>query len=44
MAGKDAFSEVIEDWAGRMSSLRTYTVTGVRPDGPSSSDESAVAC
>ena len=32
MAGKDAFSEVIEDWAGRMSSLRTYTVTGVRPD------------
>jgi chlorite dismutase len=32
MAGKDAFAEVVEDWAGRMDSLRTYTVTGVRPD------------
>ena len=31
-AGKDAFAEVVEDWAGRMDSLRTYTVTGVRPD------------
>jgi chlorite dismutase len=31
-AGKDAFAEVVEDWAARMDSLRTYTVTGVRPD------------
>jgi chlorite dismutase len=31
-AGKDAFAEVIEDWAGRMESLRVYTVTGVRAD------------
>jgi chlorite dismutase len=31
-AGKDAFAEVVEDWAGRMDSLRVYTVTGVRPD------------
>ena len=31
-AGKDAFAEVVEDWAGRMDSLRAYTVTGVRPD------------
>jgi len=31
-AGKDAFAEVIEDWEGRMASLRAYTVTGVRPD------------
>jgi chlorite dismutase len=32
MAGKDAFAEVVEDWASRMETLRTYTVTGVRPD------------
>ena len=32
VAGKDAFAEVIEDWAGRMTALRAYTVTGVRPD------------
>jgi chlorite dismutase len=31
-AGKDAFAEVVKDWAGRMDSLRSYTVTGVRPD------------
>ena len=31
-AGKDAFAEVIEDWAARMDALRAYTVTGVRPD------------
>jgi chlorite dismutase len=31
-AGKDAFAEVVEDWAGRMDALRAYTVTGVRPD------------
>ena len=32
MAGKDAFAEVVEDWAGRMDFLRAYSVTGVRPD------------
>ena len=31
-AGKEAFAEVVEDWADRMSSLRTYSVGGVRPD------------
>jgi chlorite dismutase len=31
-AGKDAFAEVVEDWAGRMDHLRPYSVTGVRPD------------
>src|SRR5512132_333294 len=31
-AGKDAFADVVEDWAGRIDSLRAYTVTGVRPD------------
>src|SRR5204863_7017372 len=31
-AGKDAFAEVVEDWATRMDTLRAYTVTGVRPD------------
>jgi chlorite dismutase len=31
-AGKEAFAEVVEDWAGRLDSLRAYTVTGVRPD------------
>ena len=31
-AGKDAFSDVVEEWAGRMEGLRTYTTTGVRPD------------
>ena len=32
MAGKDAFTEAVEEWAGRMDALRTYSVTGVRPD------------
>ena len=32
MAGKDAFAEVVEEWAGRMDALRTYSVAGVRPD------------
>src|SRR5918992_1193270 len=32
VAGKDAFAEVVEEWTGRMESLRTYAVTGVRPD------------
>src|SRR5215207_11655536 len=31
-AGKDAFGYVADEWAGRMSVLRAYTVTGVRPD------------
>ena len=31
-AGKDAFAEVVEEWAERMPGLRTYTVAGVRPD------------
>ncbi len=31
-AGKEAFAEVVEDWAGRMDALRAYSVTGVRPD------------
>lgn len=32
MAGKDAFAEVVEEWAGRMETLRAYSVTGVRPE------------
>ena len=32
IAGKDAFAEVVEDWTGRMDSLRAYSVGGVRPD------------
>ena len=32
MAGKDAFAEVVEDWAGRMDTLRAYSTTGVRGD------------
>jgi chlorite dismutase len=32
IAGKDAFAEVIEDWAPRFNALRTYTTTGVRAD------------
>jgi len=31
-AGKDAFADVVEEWAARMAALRTYSVTGVRPD------------
>jgi chlorite dismutase len=31
-AGKDAFAEVVEDWASRMAALRAYSTTGVRPD------------
>jgi chlorite dismutase len=31
-AGKDAFAEVVDDWAGRMTALRAYSVSGVRPD------------
>jgi chlorite dismutase len=32
IAAKDAFAEVVEDWAARMSSLLVYSSTGVRPD------------
>jgi chlorite dismutase len=31
-AMKDAFAEVVESWAERMESLRTYSTVGVRPD------------
>ena len=31
-AGKDAFAEVVEDFAGRMEHLRAYTTAGVRPE------------
>jgi chlorite dismutase len=31
-AGKDAFADVVDEWAGRMDALRAYSVTGVRPD------------
>jgi chlorite dismutase len=31
-AGKEAFADVVDEWAGRMDALRTYSVTGVRPD------------
>jgi chlorite dismutase len=31
-AAKDAFAEVVEDWAARLDSLRAYTVAGVRSD------------
>jgi chlorite dismutase len=31
-AGKDAFAEVVEDWSSRMTSLRAYSTTGIRPD------------
>src|SRR3954464_15302638 len=31
-AGKDAFAEIVEDWAARMDALRAYTLSGVRPD------------
>ena len=32
VAAKEAFTEVVEDWAARMETLRAYTLTGVRPD------------
>ncbi len=31
-AGKEAFAEVVEEWAARMECLRAYSLTGVRPD------------
>jgi chlorite dismutase len=32
IAGKDAFTEVVDDWAERMFTLRAYSTAGVRPD------------
>jgi chlorite dismutase len=32
IAGKEAFADVVDDWAGRMSALRAYSTAGVRPD------------
>lgn len=32
VAAKDAFAEVVEDWSGRMESLRAYSTVGVRAD------------
>jgi chlorite dismutase len=32
IAGKEAFADVVDDWAGRMASLRVYSTAGVRPD------------
>jgi chlorite dismutase len=31
-AHKDAFADVVEEWAERMDGLRVYTTTGVRPE------------
>jgi chlorite dismutase len=31
-AGKEAFAEVVDDWATRMDSLRAYSLTGTRAD------------
>ena len=31
-AGKDAFAEVVEDFAGRLDTLRAYSTAGVRPE------------
>jgi chlorite dismutase len=33
-AGKDAFAEIVENWAERMSSLHAYSLAGVRADSP----------
>ena len=32
VAHKDAFAEAIDDWAGRLESLRAYSLTGTRAD------------
>jgi chlorite dismutase len=32
VAGKEAFADVFDEWAGRMSALRAYSTGGVRPD------------
>ena len=31
-AAKDAFADVVDEWAGRMEGLRAYNLTGVRPE------------
>ena len=31
-AAKEAFADVVDEWAERMDALRTYTTTGVRPE------------
>ena len=31
-AGKEAFADVVEEWSERMDGLRSYSVSGVRPD------------
>jgi chlorite dismutase len=31
-AGKDAFADVVDDWAARFDALRAYSLTGVRAD------------
>ncbi len=31
-AGKEAFADVVDEWAPRLEHLRAYSVTGVRPD------------
>lgn len=32
VAGKEAFAETVEEWAGRMEGLRAYATAGVRPE------------
>jgi chlorite dismutase len=32
IAGKEAFADVVDDWAGRLAGLRAYSTAGVRPD------------
>jgi chlorite dismutase len=32
VAGKEAFADVVEEWAERMPALRAYSTAGVRPD------------
>ena len=32
VAGKEAFADVIDEWAGRIEGLRAYTTTGIRPE------------
>ncbi len=32
IAGKEAFADVVDDWADRMSTVRAYSTGGVRPD------------
>ena len=31
-AGKEAFADVVEEFAGRMEGLRVYSTVGVRPE------------